>query len=85
MFTGEPKVLLGHYAEGRPGAKVRFACLACGSSHDVDAAEVIWLLKALELGDERTALADSGRLDDHGCVRCGGVRWEVWPCPSSAG
>jgi len=81
MYYGEPSVALGRYAEQRPGAKVRFSCAACGSGHDLPAAHVLWLLKALELGDDQTLLADSARLDDHACVRCGGRRWEAWPCP----
>lgn len=80
MFYGEASVTLRRYAEARGDAKVRFSCAACGGSHDVEAAEVIWLLKALELGDEGTTVAESARLDDHPCVRCGGTRWEAWPC-----
>lgn len=81
MFHGERSEPLGDYVARIDGAKVRFSCLTCGSGHDVDADHVIWLLKALALGDERTSVADSARLDDHACVRCGGTRWEARPCP----
>lgn len=80
MFDGEPGEPLGEYVGRREGARVRFSCMACGSGHDVDAAHVVWLLKALALGDEQTSVADCARLDDHACVRCGGTRWEAWPC-----
>lgn len=77
---GEADQPLGRYVEGRSGAKVRFTCMTCGAGHDVDAAHVLWLLKALQLGDERTPVAAAARLDDHPCVRCGGRRWEARPC-----
>jgi hypothetical protein len=81
MFYGKPSEPLGRHAEAGDGAKVRFSCVACGSGHDIDAVHVIWLLKALQLGDEQTSVADCAQLDDHPCVRCGGTRWEAWPLP----
>lgn len=72
---------LGRRVAAHDGARVRFSCAACGASHDVSAAHVIWLLKALDLGDEQTSVADCARLDDHACVRCGGRRWTSGPCP----
>lgn len=84
MFYGDPEMPLRRYAEGRRGVKVRFCCAACGSGHDVVAREVIWLLKVLQQGDEQTTLAQSARLMDQSCVRCGGIRWEAWPAPAPA-
>jgi hypothetical protein len=82
MFYGEPDMPLRRYAAGKSAARVRFCCAACGSGHDVLASEVIWLLKALQQGDEQTSLADSARVMDQACVRCGGLRWEAWPAPA---
>ena len=84
MFYGDPDLPLRRYAAGRREAKVRFCCAACGSGHDVAASEVIWLLKVLQLGDEQTPLADSPKIMDQPCVRCGGARWEAWPAPAPA-
>lgn len=77
---GEPAEPLGDCVGRCEGAKVRFSCTTCGSGHDIDAAPVVWLLKARALGDEQTSVADCARLDDHACVRGGGTRWEAWPC-----
>lgn len=82
MLYGEANMPLRRYAAGRSAAKVRFCCAACGSGHEVAASEVIWLLKTLQAGDEQTALADSARIMDQPCVRCGETRWEAWPAPA---
>ena len=74
-------VPLDDLAQRREGAGVRFVCMGCGSRHDVPVARVVWLLKVLERGDEQTSVAGCAHLDDHPCVRCGGVRWEARPCP----
>lgn len=84
MHYGDPSMALRRYAEGSRDAKVRFACAVCGSGHDVDARQVIWLLKALKLGDEQTPVSGGARLDDHSCVRCGGRSWQSWPYGSDA-
>jgi hypothetical protein len=81
MTLGERDEPLGRYIERLDGARVRFSCAACGSWHDLDAAHVLWLLKALALGDEQTSVSGCARLDDHPCVRCGGTRWENAPPP----
>lgn len=81
MFYGKTSETLERHAEGGEGAMVRFTCAACGSGHDVSAVHVIWLLKALQLGDGQTSVAACAQVDDHACVRCGGTRWEAWPLP----
>ena len=81
MVDGEADEPLGRRAARRDGARVRFVCLTCGSRHEVPVARVVWLLKVLERGDEQTSVAGCAHLDDHPCVRCGGVRWEARPCP----
>jgi hypothetical protein len=65
-----------------PAGRVRFTCGACGLFHSAPAAEVIWMLKSLGLGDERSLIAEAAQLAVRPCVRCGATCWRAsapWP------
>lgn len=79
MVRDEADLPLVRHARRGPGAKVRLSCAACGSSHEVDVDEVIWLLKAFGLGDELSPTADAARLARNPCVRCGAKAWRARP------
>ena len=77
MVDGEARLPLARHACGAPDAKVRLICTVCGSSHEVEAALVIWLLRAFGLGDELSPVAEAAKVALNPCIRCGATAWRA--------
>jgi ribosomal protein S27AE len=75
MAHGDARLPLARHANSAPDAKVRLICQLCGSGHEVEAALVIWLLKAFGLGDELSPVADAAKVAFNRCIRCGATAW----------